>query len=303
MAPPVLLIPPRGSCSTPRAVSTGHSERRPHVARYSTMPIDWTTIERSETVGEELHDLIRELYPIPRSLTGDGVRETLAVLGRDLPLDVVETPSGTEVFDWVVPREWNVRDAWIEAPDGRCLARFEDSSLNLLGYSVPVDLEGRARRAARARLHGSPESRSRPVPHVVLGGEMGVLHDPARGRLASRRRVPCVRRLDARGRLAHVWRGSARRLEPAHGVAHDDGLPSGARQRQPVRDRADGGARARARDAEAPAQLPARLEPGDDRAPLLAPPQPRARRGDHARACDLVCGRPGRDHLQAESAR
>ena len=105
------------------------------------MPIDWTTIERSETVGEELHDLIRELYPIPRSLTGDGVRETLAVLGRDLPLDVVETPSGTEVFDWVVPREWNVRDAWIEAPDGRCLARFEDSSLNLLGYSVPVDLE------------------------------------------------------------------------------------------------------------------------------------------------------------------
>ena len=107
------------------------------------MPIDWTTIERSETVGEELHDLIRELYPIPRSLTGDGVRETLAVLGRDLPLDVVETPSGTEVFDWVVPREWNVRDAWIEAPDGRCLARFEDSSLNLLGYSVPVDLRSR----------------------------------------------------------------------------------------------------------------------------------------------------------------
>ncbi len=52
---------------------------------------------------------------------------------------MVETPSGTEVFDWVVPREWNVREAWIEAPDGRRHARFEDSSLNLLGYSVPVD--------------------------------------------------------------------------------------------------------------------------------------------------------------------
>ena len=104
------------------------------------MPIDLTSITRDETVGDELYGLIRELYPIPRSLTGDGVRETLAVLGRDLPLDVVETPSGTEVFDWVVPREWNVREAWIEAPDGRRFARFEDSSLNLLGYSAPVDV-------------------------------------------------------------------------------------------------------------------------------------------------------------------
>ena len=74
------------------------------------MPIDLTSITRDETVGDELYGLIRELYPIPRSLTGDGVRETLAVIGRDLPLDVVETPSGTEVFDWVVPREWNVRE-------------------------------------------------------------------------------------------------------------------------------------------------------------------------------------------------
>ena len=62
------------------------------------------------------------------------------MIGSDLPLDVVETPSGTQVFDWVVPREWNVRDAWVEAPDGRRLARFSDSSLNLLGYSVPVDV-------------------------------------------------------------------------------------------------------------------------------------------------------------------
>ena len=104
------------------------------------MPIDWTSIPSDETVGDELHERIRELYPIPRSLTGDGVRRTLAVIGSDLPLDVVETPSGTQVFDWVVPREWNVRDAWIEAPDGRRLARFSDSSLNLLGYSVPVDV-------------------------------------------------------------------------------------------------------------------------------------------------------------------
>jgi aminopeptidase-like protein len=99
-----------------------------------------TTPPVSDTIGDELHAAIRKLFPVPRSLTGDGVRETLAVVGRGLPLEVVETPSGTPVFDWVVPREWNVRDAWIEAPDGRRLARFRDSSLNLLGYSVPVDV-------------------------------------------------------------------------------------------------------------------------------------------------------------------
>lgn len=103
------------------------------------MPIDWTAIS-DDTIGVELHDLVRELYPIPRSLTGDGVRETLAVISLDLPLNLVETPSGTEVFDWAVPREWNVRDAWIENPDGQSFARFADSTLNLLGYSVPVDV-------------------------------------------------------------------------------------------------------------------------------------------------------------------
>jgi aminopeptidase-like protein len=103
------------------------------------MTIDPNSV-RTDEVGAELHDLIAELYPFPRSLTGDGVRKTLAIIGRDLPLHVVETPSGTDVFDWVVPREWNVRDAWIDAPNGRRLARFSESSLNLLGYSVPVDV-------------------------------------------------------------------------------------------------------------------------------------------------------------------
>ena len=68
--------------------------------------------------GEETHALMRELFPIPRSLTGDGVRETLRVISRDLPLEIVETPSGTKVFDWTLPREWNIREAWVAAPDG-----------------------------------------------------------------------------------------------------------------------------------------------------------------------------------------
>jgi aminopeptidase-like protein len=102
------------------------------------MPIDWNTVPEPAAVGEELVELMRELLPIPRSLTGDGVRETLAVLGRDLPLDVIETPTGTPVFDWTIPPEWNLRAAWIDGPDGRVLDAA-DSPLHVLGYSTPVD--------------------------------------------------------------------------------------------------------------------------------------------------------------------
>ena len=103
------------------------------------MPIDWDTVPDAGDVGEELLELMRELFPIPRSLTGDGVRETLAVLAREIPLEVVETPSGTQVFDWTVPREWNLRGAWIDGPDGARVVDAADSPLHVLGYSVPVD--------------------------------------------------------------------------------------------------------------------------------------------------------------------
>src|SRR5207249_2292177 len=103
------------------------------------MPIDWDSVPALDAVGEELLELMRELFPVPRSLTGDGVRETLRVLGREVPLEIVETPSGSPVFDWTVPREWNVREAWIEGPSGARVVDVADSSLHLLGYSVPVD--------------------------------------------------------------------------------------------------------------------------------------------------------------------
>ena len=89
--------------------------------------------------GKPMHELVRELFPINRSLTGDGVRSTLAAVGRELPLTLVETPSGTPVFDWIVPREWKAREAWIETPDGRRVANFAVSNLHLLGYSTPID--------------------------------------------------------------------------------------------------------------------------------------------------------------------
>jgi aminopeptidase-like protein len=91
------------------------------------------------TGGEELYKLVAELYPICRSITGDGVRRTLEIVGREVGgLEVSEVPTGTRVLDWTVPREWNVRDAWVADAAGQRVVDFQASNLHLLGYSVPV---------------------------------------------------------------------------------------------------------------------------------------------------------------------
>jgi aminopeptidase-like protein len=92
------------------------------------------------TAGEELYKLVAELYPICRSITGDGVRRTLEIVDREVGggLEVTEVPTGTEVLDWTVPREWNVRDAWVADPSGRKVIDFQASNLHLVSYSVPV---------------------------------------------------------------------------------------------------------------------------------------------------------------------
>jgi aminopeptidase-like protein len=82
--------------------------------------------------------LAERLFPICRSLTGDGVRETLAILREQIPLEVREVASGTPVLDWTVPREWNITDAWIAAPSGERVADFGDSNLHVVGYSTPI---------------------------------------------------------------------------------------------------------------------------------------------------------------------
>jgi aminopeptidase-like protein len=92
------------------------------------------------TAGEELYKLVAELYPICRSITGDGVRRTLEIVDREVGggLEVTEVPTGTEVLDWTVPREWNVRDAWVADPSGRKVIDFQASNLHLVSCSVPV---------------------------------------------------------------------------------------------------------------------------------------------------------------------
>src|SRR6187455_1730832 len=81
---------------------------------------------------------VERAYPICRSLTGDGVRQTLALLAENIPLTVHEVPSGTRVLDWTVPKEWNVRAARIGGPGGETIVDFADCNLHLVSYSAPV---------------------------------------------------------------------------------------------------------------------------------------------------------------------
>ncbi|HLY53888.1 MAG TPA: DUF4910 domain-containing protein, partial [Steroidobacteraceae bacterium] len=82
--------------------------------------------------------LMEELYPICRSITGQGVRATLDAVGRRIPLARSEVPSGTQVFDWQVPREWNIRGAWIKDAAGRTVLDFANHNLHVVSYSAPL---------------------------------------------------------------------------------------------------------------------------------------------------------------------
>jgi len=90
------------------------------------------------TCGEEMMRLIAKLYPICRSITGNGIRESLRIIGNIIPLDIHEVPSGTPVFDWMVPPEWNIREAWIKDSQGNRIVDFRNSNLHVVNYSLPV---------------------------------------------------------------------------------------------------------------------------------------------------------------------
>jgi len=89
--------------------------------------------------GQELYQLIDKLYPICRSITGNGVRDTLAYISEFIPLIIHEIPTGTKVFDWEIPMEWNIQDAWIKNEKGEKIIDFKKSNLHVLNYSTPID--------------------------------------------------------------------------------------------------------------------------------------------------------------------
>jgi aminopeptidase-like protein len=110
----------------------------------------------AEQAGREAYELVAELYPICRSITGEGVRRTLDLIGMHVALQRHEVPTGSPVFDWTVPREWNITDAWVADSSGHRVIDFERSTLHVVSYSTPV----RARMSLeqlRPHLHTLPE--------------------------------------------------------------------------------------------------------------------------------------------------
>jgi aminopeptidase-like protein len=117
--------------------------------------------------GDEMHEWARELFPICRSITGDGVRQTLRFINGLLSnrLTLHEVPSGTQAFDWAVPREWNIREAWIRDQTGRTVVDFRQSNLHVVGYSIPVD-QTLTLEELQSHLHSLPQQPD-AIPYVT----------------------------------------------------------------------------------------------------------------------------------------
>ena len=92
----------------------------------------------TDGIGDELFAFAAKIYPFCRSITGNGVRQTLREVGAHIALDIHEVPTGTAVFDWTIPREWNIRDAYIKNERGEKVVDFQKSNLHVMSYSVPV---------------------------------------------------------------------------------------------------------------------------------------------------------------------
>ena len=118
------------------------------------------------TEGIEMHRLCAQLFPINRSLTGVGVRQTLQILREHMPeLKIYEVPTGTKCFDWEVPEEWGITEAYIEGPDGKKIVDLATNNLHVVGYSIPVD-ETLSLEELQTKLH-SIEHMPDAIPYVT----------------------------------------------------------------------------------------------------------------------------------------
>ena len=241
-----------------------------------------------------MYALVERLYPLCRSITGDGVRATLDIVGEYVPLQVHEVPTGTQVLDWTVPQEWNIRDAYVADAAGHRVVDFAASSLHVLGYSVPVSAT-MPLAELREHLHTLPGPPGLgAVPHQLLPAGRGGSAWP---------RTPWTRMPDGEyevridSTLADGHLTYAEHVRSRAGRRRGDRLlprlPPVARQRQPGRHRGgDVLARALA-EANAVLHLPVHLRARHHRGDHLAGPQRGAGGAGQARARAGLRRRPG----------
>ena len=122
-------------------------------------------MDNEVNLGLQMHQLMARLFPICRSITGDGVRETLRIISDIIPLTIQEVPTGTAAFDWAVPKEWNIRDAYIADENGNKIVDFRKNNLHVVGYSVPVD-KWITLPELQEHLHSLPEQPN-AIPYVT----------------------------------------------------------------------------------------------------------------------------------------
>lgn len=112
--------------------------------------------DKSADIGDEMYDLMKELYPICRSITGNGVRKTDEIISKHIPLEMHEVPTGTKVFDWNIPKEWNIDNAYIIDPTGRKIIDFKKSNVHVMSYSIPIK-KTMTLEELKPHLHSLPE--------------------------------------------------------------------------------------------------------------------------------------------------
>ena len=120
----------------------------------------------TDDFSHKMHNLLIKLFPICRSITGDGVRKTLQIIKNEiLPIKLYEIPTGTKVFDWTIPREWNIHDAFVEDENGNKIIDFKVNNLHVVGYSVPVDMY-LSLSELQEHLHSLPEQPN-AIPYIT----------------------------------------------------------------------------------------------------------------------------------------
>ena len=119
-----------------------------------------------QSVKSDIYNLCEILWPITRSITGDGVRETLGIIQKKIPnLTINEVPTGTKCFDWRVPKEWNIKEAYIIDPNGKKIIDFKVNNLHVVSYSIPIS-QVMSLSELQAHLHSLPEQPD-AIPYIT----------------------------------------------------------------------------------------------------------------------------------------